>query len=1777
MQDSDNDGLADDSLTQIMNPSPWFTLHENDLIQHFSSYGDQLEDKMTANFQDGDSSGGYNYVQLRNIGLTLPFLQLSRIIPAGLDTMNAFPLEFTFYIDTIMSSANCIDCDGFSLNPNITRTLYKLNVSGANLNQYLDIFQSENRLLFTFDGSIDSLDQLIGNLASNSPYIDPNYPFKGYYEGQRYRLKVRYANCGNFIGNNGDHTTLESAMIKSEITNKMWLCGTKQDHDNPQMYNTVEELRDSLNMTVYPIDTSYQLIDTSYTNNHLFFCETFGGVHYFFSQDARNFSILEQADGCNKSLLLTARMVAAGYPYAINMYPFEYRPPMLWPTSYEVNVPAGYYVNNLEMRHQFFFVDSSDLKFTKWIPLPLPNTVVGHFTFLDNTLPSPVCFSDSLYPFLLTDTNMYVITGRTDRVLKFTLSPLSCDSSSNIIATSDSIAIIRFDNHHYNCIDTTTCSLAEITRRTDHPENNGVFTLLPNLIVQTSPITINVTGNRICTELKLSNYSAIIDGISTSTASNVFLALPDTLSVPFLYNWVYYSPDTIYPLGQIIQIDTLFNINQTDTGLLCASIINCYGNFGDTATFTFHTGWNCDGFPNSPFDADSVCGAMAQTITLIKEDAELSNSAKAPNTNSIYALCDTIFAHADFTSTKSGYLYPNFVKIDTILGLGILAVYLKRDTASVLLTYNSSNQNFPITAGHMISLGFSDSAFYSGSMIRVEVLFIPTCNFIEDSLPFIQFNAIDYCGIVHNTTATYDGLLDIEGSKCHDCFTLNKTASDSTIAALDTMSFNIIICPNNYGPSWVGLTELLPANFFATSTIPTFVYIDSVECDTVVIEGYFTQAGPCIDNTNIAKISYLDYDSLNQLTFLSDTITASACIDVSVACVDTSTIIFLANDSSHNYAGVYNNNRIYVEGVFTIDNDLTLVNCQMYTAAGAHILVTRDALFDLDSTVILGCDSMWQGVTLTEDSKLKARNNSCIQDAVIGTEMLDATQALFEKSKIINSVLGVKVVGPIGGIFPGYLTISEATFGMFSSTFKPNYIWQPSHGVLPYAGIDMNDAVMVLGDGGAGAPSYFYRMNKGIVGLRTQMEIVNCKFNGISFDNFYHTASDGSAVVSEGDLSFNPSYLQLMPVNYPDTTILNSHRGVYNAYSDLIVQYCIMNNVRTGVECSGNKFRQYALVTDNIINATLYGALFINNAGADYNIIAGNLIKVHGLNTGVGIAVREAKNSVSGNYDIAWNHSIRMVDGTSGIELLNAASPQVRCNLIKMDAGDEQAKSSTGITVLGCNSATITQNSITGYTRSNTSRRGLSCDVSTSCQIGCNSVDSTGYGFHFGSSNLFTNFRGNKMKSHLEGLHLNTTAVIDTQGHAGNQWLGNYAPWFGTVNMNAASPLDVRKSLFVVDPNLGSTYNPNFPVFDTLPPYVDNTGWFDPQIGGGTYTCPNASICYESEYVSGEGSPSLLAMIALDSILSVDYIEESQSIAQLMLYEKLMRDTALTGSDIVFQNFIYNEPILHNLYEARLSLQEYGDVSDSLAAVLLSMDSTIKSFGDSIRYYLNLQMETQLNYNTIIAEFRASLNISRNIYASVIQQLRYENNAILAEAGFYNSLVDNVDELPLLNEEVMNEIEIAFEEGGIEGIDSYREQISEIAFQCPYQGGQGVFRARFFLSLFNDSIEYDDVSVCLAQGISKVYSSTEVKVEPHLFIKPNPAIDETEVFLIGVDNAGYQLKIISQDGRVLQDLSLKYSLLGNKLNTSFLLPGVYYLVATTEQKSVCRTKLVIVR
>jgi hypothetical protein len=317
-------------------------------------------------------------------------------------------------------------------------------------------------------------------------------------------------------------------------------------------------------------------------------------------------------------------------------------------------------------------------------------------------------------------------------------------------------------------------------------------------------------------------------------------------------------------------------------------------------------------------------------------------------------------------------------------------------------------------------------------------------------------------------------------------------------------------------------------------------------------------------------------------------------------------------------------------------------------------------------------------------------------------------------------------------------------------------------------------------------------------------------------------------------------------------------------------------------------------------------------------------------------------------------------------------------------------------------------------------------------------------------------------------------------------------------------------------------------------------------------------------------------MIALDSILSVDYVEESQSIGQSILYEKLRRDSSLLIGNSVYQNFVSNEPVLQNLYEAHISLQEYHEVQDSLAVLLLSLDSTLKILGDSLRYYTNLQFQTGQQLDTEIESIRASLLLFRTNYATLIQQMRSANNPVLARAGFYNNLVTNATELPEINEAVLNEVEIAYETAGRASLINFYNQILPIAQQCPDQGGQSVFRARHFVSMINDSIEYDDAAVCLSQGILRTTNSNNTQ-QPCLILLPNPAISETEVVLTNYPNEFFRLRISSLDGKVMAEKQIKNGNSRSRINTSQFPPGVYIVEAFNKGASICRTKLIIVQ
>ena len=138
------------------------------------------------------------------------------------------------------------------------------------------------------------------------------------------------------------------------------------------------------------------------------------------------------------------------------------------------------------------------------------------------------------------------------------------------------------------------------------------------------------------------------------------------------------------------------------------------------------------------------------------------------------------------------------------------------------------------------------------------------------------------------------------------------------------------------------------------------------------------------------------------------------------------------------------------------------------------------------------------------------------------------------------------------------------------------------------------------------------------------------------------------------------------------------------------------------------------------------------------------------------------------------------------------------------------------------------------------------------------------------------------------------------------------------------------------------------------------------------------------------------------------------------------------------------------------------------------------------------------------------------------------------------------------------------------------KNLDSIAQQCPYQGGKAVYEARFFISLFNDSITYDDQSVCLGQGIFRMNGQGNAKMNTvQLEIKPNPSRDLVEIKIVGIKSENCDIQIIDLEGRALLNHN-KINLTNFKVNTSTFSPGVYIVKVRVGENIQLQEKLVII-
>jgi len=143
------------------------------------------------------------------------------------------------------------------------------------------------------------------------------------------------------------------------------------------------------------------------------------------------------------------------------------------------------------------------------------------------------------------------------------------------------------------------------------------------------------------------------------------------------------------------------------------------------------------------------------------------------------------------------------------------------------------------------------------------------------------------------------------------------------------------------------------------------------------------------------------------------------------------------------------------------------------------------------------------------------------------------------------------------------------------------------------------------------------------------------------------------------------------------------------------------------------------------------------------------------------------------------------------------------------------------------------------------------------------------------------------------------------------------------------------------------------------------------------------------------------------------------------------------------------------------------------------------------------------------------------------------------------------------------------------------EWVSNISFQCIYQGGKAVSRARNLYHIYiNDSIEFDDSTICASSSrIGDVITVPKNQNNEKIKIYPNPT--DNFVTLECVNTSGecenIILEIFDFAGRLVMSKSI-FDINGTKLiDVTILEPGVYIMKVKSKSNVMAFHKLNIVR
>lgn len=917
-----------------------------------------------------------------------------------------------------------------------------------------------------------------------------------------------------------------------------------------------------------------------------------------------------------------------------------------------------------------------------------------------------------------------------------------------------------------------------------------------------------------------------------------------------------------------------------------------------------------------------------------------------------------------------------------------------------------------------------------------------------------------------------------------------------------------------------------------------------------------------------------------------------------------------------------------IDGTFIIDDNVEFAGGEIFMSPGAVIQVENPNTFRLSNIFVHGCSELWHTIHVEPGAKLWTKG-ARIEDGLYAITAYNKSELWIAHTDFNRNFLGVFLTSGaylrfnsefVGNSFdctaPLLPSFTSTHLILFGNELPPIDNWA-------YTGMWVRGSSQLLSLGSiyetpANLNEFRHLANGVIANQFNLMRFRHTRFWDMKKNSPYPQNGFGiqargngsSSIILKGlGLDLNPQPpLALTGSALP--TFEKAGTGIFTFGVNLNIFDSKIIDCTKGIDAIPIGLESIFIGNNQIAsrqNGILCGGpdIFWENALFDNFIETGYQgvgTSRRGIDCPGGMDMNLSTPSISENRVFIINNG-EPTSKFTGIRIGAVADFSVDQNEVYLLNATPFSADFEGIFVDQCNDIQVTCNEVRGQAYevsdpfSGVGMRVLNTQaMDQEVLYSCNTFDMTMEGTLFESFCRGTVLNTNHFNDHKIALHLNETAVFSDltfpviQDHHGNRWEKNPYLESGAVH-EATDPLLVANSRFEVhtdDPTSGFWPDPiELPNLDcvNLPP--GSCDWFNLDAFGTPLACDPGTDCPGGLAGFSEGGLGELALaekVASSQFFSTQYPNGALWAAQQGLYREVSKNPQALGLSAVIDSFFLaaSNGEIGLLESVRQEIPNLYQPGNELEAKWLLEKETRTFFLDSLML-IDQELETATGPDSIWlfgqrVRLGDSLSTIGQRLSEVLDDIAAERAQTAQTLWTQNDAIA-AGTLQGSNEKLINAL---FLSTLAQGIDTFSQaqvwQIESVAFQCIYEGGQAVTRARNLYRLVKDT-SFIDKDLCQVSGggpsspSAKVNETRNTEKTRLLGVSPNPAGDRLLVENPLASSA--TLTIYNNLGRIVKAQQIAGGSYWIEVDVSAFSPGLYWLEIHQDRKTLGNARIVV--